>query len=78
MIESTPMGILMLLVLQKIKVIMGIALCAVGLAGTLIPIIPGVPIILAGLALMGADHPLVRRVKLRWQRWRGDKTSSHS
>ena len=68
----------MILVLQKIKVILGIALCAVGIAGTLVPIIPGVPIILAGCALMGADHPLVRSLKDRWHRWRGGKTSSHA
>jgi len=68
----------MVLVLQKIKVILGIALCAVGVAGTLVPIIPGVPILLAGLALMGADHPLVRSLKDRWQSLRGHKTSSHS
>jgi len=66
----------MTLVLQKIKVILGIALCAIGIAGTLVPIIPGVPIVLAGLALMGADHPLVRSLKERWHRWRGDRTSS--
>ena len=64
----------MILVLQKIKVIVGIALCAVGIAGTLVPIIPGVPILLAGLALTGTDHPLVRSLKDRWHRLRGEKT----
>jgi len=59
----------MILVLQKIKVIFGIVLCLVGLAGTLVPIIPGVPIILAGLALMGSEHPLVRGLKARVARW---------
>lgn len=68
----------MLLVLQKVKVILGIALCLVGLAGTLVPIIPGVPIILAGLALMGSEHPFVRGLKDRLRRWRDGKHSFNS
>ena len=59
----------MILVLQKIKLMLGIALCIVGLAGTLVPIIPGVPMIIAGFALMGADHPFVRGAKARLRRW---------
>ena len=66
----------MILVLQKLKVILGMALCVVGLAGTLVPIIPGVPIVLAGLALMGADHRLVRGLKARLTRWRKRQRSS--
>ena len=59
-----------LVVLQRIKVAAGIALCVVGIAGTVVPVIPGVPIILAGVALMGADHPLVLRVRDKLKRWR--------
>jgi uncharacterized protein YqgC (DUF456 family) len=66
----------MTLVLQKLKVILGVALCVVGLAGTLVPIIPGVPILLAGLALMGADHPLVRGLKARFTGRRKSMRSS--
>jgi len=65
----------MILVLQKIKVILGLALCAVGIAGTLVPIIPGIPILLAGFALIGADHPFVRSLKDRLTRWRVGKES---
>ncbi|HET9915880.1 MAG TPA: hypothetical protein VFQ89_02155 [Candidatus Binatia bacterium] len=65
----------MILVLQKIKVILGLALCAVGIAGTMVPIIPGIPILLAGIALIGADHPLVRNLKDRLTRWRVGKES---
>lgn len=66
----------MILILQKFKAILGMALCVVGLAGTLVPIIPGVPIVLAGLALMGADHPLVRGLKARLTVWRKSQRSS--
>lgn len=60
----------MTVLLVKIKVILGIVLCAVGVVGTLVPIVPGVPIVLAGLALMGSDHPLVVKLKERLKRWR--------
>lgn len=60
----------MILVLHKIKLALGIALCIIGLAGTLVPIIPGVPMMIAGFALMGRDHPFVRGVKARARRWR--------
>ncbi|MGZ8467074.1 MAG: hypothetical protein ACXWW4_14400 [Candidatus Binatia bacterium] len=68
----------MIVVWQKVKVILGIALCVIGTAGTLVPVIPGVPMILAGVALMGTDHPLVRKVKGRFQKWRDSKTFSRN
>ena len=52
--------------------ILGIALCAVGIAGTLVPIIPGVPIILAGCA--PEWEPIIRwcaASRIVWHRWRG-------
>jgi len=60
----------MIQVMQKIKLMLGIALCIAGFAGTLVPIIPGVPMIIAGFALMGGDHPFVRGVKARVRRCR--------
>lgn len=66
----------MSLVLQKLKVALGIALCVVGLAGTIMPVVPGVPIILAGVALMGADHPLVVKVKNKLKHWRTNRASA--
>lgn len=63
----------MIIVWQKVRVIIGIAMCVIGVVGTLVPVIPGVPIILAGVALMGTDHPLVRKVKERFQKWRDRK-----
>jgi len=32
-----------------------------GVAGCLLPIIPGIPLIVAGVAILGTDHALVRR-----------------
>jgi hypothetical protein len=65
-----------LVALQKLKIAFGIALCVVGIAGTLVPVIPGVPIILTGAALMGADHPLVLRVKQMLKSWKAGRTAA--
>jgi len=43
----------------------GIALIGVGVIAMPLPILPGIPIILAGVALLGRDHPLVSRC-VRW------------
>lgn len=63
----------MILVLQKLKVFLGMALCLIGVAGTVVPVIPGVPIILVGIALMGENHPLVRKTKQQLQHWWGGR-----
>lgn len=53
------------------RVTIGIVLCGIGILGTLLPVIPGVPLIVAGVALLGTDHWLVKPVKDRVDRWRG-------
>jgi len=45
----------------RLREISGLALVAVGVAGCLLPIIPGIPLIVAGAAILGTDHALVRR-----------------
>jgi uncharacterized membrane protein YbaN (DUF454 family) len=40
-----------------------------GIAGVLLPIIPGVPLLVAAAAVLGADHPLIRPWKERVNRW---------
>jgi hypothetical protein len=42
----------------------------IGVAGCVLPIIPGIPILAAGLAMLGKDHWLVRRCS-EWLRKRG-------
>lgn len=60
----------MVLVYQKLRLFLGVMFCIFGLLGVLLPVIPGVPIILAGLALIGPAHPWVRSLKERLKRWR--------
>jgi uncharacterized protein YqgC (DUF456 family) len=45
----------------RLREISGLALVAAGIAGCLLPIIPGIPLIIAGAAVLGTDHTLVRR-----------------
>ncbi len=53
----------------------GFALIAVGLVAMPVPIIPGIPLILAGAALLGRDHPIVRSCRT-WLQNRGIRFSS--
>jgi hypothetical protein len=52
-----------------IRAIGGVSLIVVGLLGLVLPIIPGVPLLLAGVAILGQDHPLIRPA-LAWLRRR--------
>jgi uncharacterized protein YqgC (DUF456 family) len=38
----------------------GIALLVAGIAGLVLPIVPGVALIAAGVTILGTDHALVR------------------
>jgi len=48
----------------------GIAMITIGVVGCLLPIIPGVPFLVGGVALLGTRHPLVRPFAERLERWR--------
>jgi uncharacterized protein YqgC (DUF456 family) len=49
---------------------LGILLIAVGLVAIPIPIVPGLPLIAAGAALLGCHHPLIRYCRT-WLQKRG-------
>jgi uncharacterized protein len=48
----------------------GVALIVIGIAGCLLPILPGIPFLLAGVAVLGTDHVLVRSAH-GWLRRKG-------
>jgi len=62
----------------------GVALVVLGLLGLVLPVIPGVPLLVAGVAVLGPQHPVVRpalgwfrRIRRSWRRWRnGPKISA--
>jgi len=49
---------------------LGIGLIAAGMAAIPIPVLPGVPLVAAGAAMLGGNHPLVRAGK-NWLSKRG-------
>ena len=48
----------------------GVALIVIGIIGCLLPVMPGIPFIMAGVAVLGTDHVLVRSTH-RWLRKKG-------
>lgn len=52
------------------QVVLGVLLIALGVVGCVLPILPGIPLLIAGVALLGPRHPLVRPFAERVARWR--------
>jgi uncharacterized membrane protein YbaN (DUF454 family) len=53
-----------------IRLAAGVTLIGLGLLGLLLPVLPGIPLLLAGAALLGANHPWVRPFMARIRLWR--------
>ncbi len=60
----------MKVVWQTVRRAAGLTLVAVGMIGTLVPIIPGMPLLIVGVALLGSNHPRVRPLVARLRLWR--------
>jgi uncharacterized membrane protein YbaN (DUF454 family) len=63
--------------MRLVRSVGGVLLLVAGLLGLVFPVIPGIPLLLAGVAVLGRDHPLVRpalnwlgRLREKWRRWR--------
>jgi uncharacterized membrane protein YbaN (DUF454 family) len=54
----------------NLRSVAGLALIALGVLGILLPLMPGVPLLIAGVALLGADHPVRAFVERLWARAR--------
>lgn len=48
----------------------GVGLIAIGVPGLVLPILPGIPLILAGLVMLEVNHPVVNRFR-EWLGARG-------
>ena len=44
----------------SLRQISGVALLLLGALGLLLPVMPGIPLLIGGVALLGHDHALVR------------------
>jgi uncharacterized membrane protein YbaN (DUF454 family) len=51
---------------RPVRIVVGIILLCIGIAGLFLPIIQGVVTIVAALAILRKDIPLAERI---WQRW---------
>jgi uncharacterized membrane protein YbaN (DUF454 family) len=56
-------------VLNRTRTALGYALLLAGIAGVLLPIIPGTPFLIAAVAVLGSDHPVIRPWKDCVNRW---------
>jgi uncharacterized protein YqgC (DUF456 family) len=54
----------------------GLALIVAGAIGTLVPIVPGFALVLAGIAVLGPHHGLSRALTRRWCAWSGKEKPS--
>jgi hypothetical protein len=55
---------------RKVRTVTGLTLIGLGVLGILLPIIPGAPLLIVGVALVGANHPWVRPFTVRLRAWR--------
>jgi hypothetical protein len=55
---------------KHLKVVGGCTLIFLGLLGMILPIIPGIPILVAGVAMLGTDHPIVRPFARKFEQLR--------
>ncbi len=53
--------------------VLGWTLLAGGVAGILLPVIPGIPLLIAAAAVLGSDHFLIRPWKKHFDRWRAER-----
>ena len=58
------------ILLHKLKLAAGFTLIFIGILGCFLPIIPGIPLMLAGAAIVGMEHPWIHPFKSRFDRWR--------
>jgi uncharacterized membrane protein YbaN (DUF454 family) len=55
----------------RTRTAIGYALLVAGVAGVLLPIVPGTPFLIAAVAVLGSEHPVIRPWKDRVDRWIG-------
>ena len=55
---------------RALRTAVGLLLVLLGLIGMLLPIMPGLPLVIVGVAMIGLDHPIIRPFVSRLKRWR--------
>jgi uncharacterized protein YqgC (DUF456 family) len=57
----------------RLRSIGGWVLVIVGLLGLAVPVLPGIPLLVAGGALLGPEHRLVQAALRWWRGWRAPR-----
>jgi hypothetical protein len=57
-------------IMKALREVTGFALVIAGLFGLLLPIVPGVPLLVAGVSILGTGHPRIQPWLERIERWR--------
>ena len=55
---------------RTFRILAGMVLIVLGLLGMVLPVVPGIPLLLAWVALLGSNHPWVRPFMARFRLWR--------
>ena len=54
-----------------VRTVIGVGLLILGVIGSLLPVVPGIVFFAAGIAVLGTDHVIVRRLQPYVRRVRG-------
>jgi uncharacterized membrane protein YbaN (DUF454 family) len=57
--------------MTRLREATGFALLIAGFLGMLLPVMPGTPLLIAGIAVLGTKHPRIQPWITRLDRWRG-------
>jgi hypothetical protein len=60
---------------RRVRTALGLVLLGLGAIGLLVPLLPGIPLIVAGAAVVGPDHSVIRWLQARRSSWRHRKES---
>ncbi len=62
--------------MKLVRTVTAVCVMAVGVVGLVFPLVPGVPLIIGGLALLGSAHPWNAAARRWLDSWRGRAAGS--
>ncbi len=62
---------------HQARTVLGFVLIGIGLLGLVLPLMPGIPLLIAGVALVGTNHPWIKPLKEHLTKWRARMTRTN-